>query len=40
MKRAVVMFKRGWKYREFLGVSPLAFVLEKWVGIMKESLKK
>lgn len=40
LERAIVMFKRGWKYREFLGVSPLVFVIEKWVGIVKEKLRK
>lgn len=38
--RAIVMFKRGWKYKEFLGVSPLVFVTEKWVGIVKEKLTR
>lgn len=38
--RAILMLKRGWKYREFLGVSPLAFVIEKSVGIVKEKLTR
>lgn len=40
MSRAFVMFDRGWKYREFLGVGPFAFVLEKWCGIVKEKVLK
>ena len=40
LSRAFVMFERGWKYREFLGVSPYAFVLEKWCGIVKEKVLK
>lgn len=40
LRRALVMFDRGWKYREFLGVGPFVFVLEKWCGIVKEKVLK
>ena len=37
---ALLIFKRGWKSREFLGVGPMRFVFEKWVGIVRERLAK
>ena len=40
LKLALSIFKKGWKYREFLGVGPFAFVLEKWCGIVKEKVLK
>lgn len=40
LSRALVMFERGWKYREFLGVGPFVFVLQKWCGIVEEKVLK
>ena len=40
MKLALSIFRKGWKYREFLGVGPFAFVLEKWCGIVNEKVLK
>ena len=40
IKLALSIFRKGWKYKEFLSVSPLTFVLEKWAGIVKEKLTR
>lgn len=38
--RAVAIFKKGWKYKEFLHVRPSVFIFKKWQGIVSENIKQ